>query len=211
MLGRVLELHWFLQVSGCLGWGVEEGNGIWQFFCSQRSLLKIPALPEHVLRVVNKLPSSISVFFQTAASMLYLRVHVCCAVSLKVGTQFLTALLLSQSGVCLFLKFQVLHHWLYELGMLGLSGFQRQMWGGGFLFPVGVPMLQVPGMGSVPFSVPLVVPRPSCRQFCRSAWFPTSSALITVLGVASLYLTLEGLSCQSLCHILGYLHWLGVM
>lgn len=42
--------------------------------------------------------------------MLYLIVHVCCAVSLEVGTQFPTALLLSQSGVCLFLKFQVLHH-----------------------------------------------------------------------------------------------------
>jgi len=47
------------------GWGVGEGNGTCQLFCSWRSLPKIPALPTHTLILVYKYPSPIpQVFFK---------------------------------------------------------------------------------------------------------------------------------------------------
>ena len=71
--------------------GVGKRSGAHQVFCSWGSLLKIPAPPAHVLRLVNKSPSHIcQMFFQTGTPMMYLSIAVCYAISLKQGLSFLS-------------------------------------------------------------------------------------------------------------------------
>lgn len=75
-LGTLLVMHWFAQVSLCLRWLVKEENGFASSFASgevsQQPLPLHP--PEHVLRLVNKSPSSI----HQATSMPYVCGAICC-------------------------------------------------------------------------------------------------------------------------------------
>ena len=70
--------------------GVGKRSGDHQVFCSWRSLLKIPAPPAHVLRLVNKSSHICQMFFQTGAPMMYLSIAVCYAISLKQELSFLS-------------------------------------------------------------------------------------------------------------------------
>ena len=74
----------------CIQAGAGEGNGDCQLFCSQVRLTKIFPPPVHPLKLVNNLPPVYPRYFSNY--MLYLIGAVYCAVSLRVRTQFPSAL-----------------------------------------------------------------------------------------------------------------------
>lgn len=84
----------------CPGWGLGEGNGTRQLFCSWRTFPGIPAPPAQTLRLVNKSPFE-------APQAFFKPLLVCRTAFLRARTQFPVTLLAFPEPNLLIIKFQV--------------------------------------------------------------------------------------------------------